>query len=118
MAKKKREDGKDGPYLAAAVFCEQVIQGNDGVLTPIRIIDQYHAPIPANAPEDFPSKEKRLLVPTVAFLSFKSGKSGGGEHTLRLVMESPSGDRANTKDQQIELTSPAHGGANLVLPFA
>jgi hypothetical protein len=114
MAKKQRKKKPRGPYLAAAFFCEQVIKSEDGALTPVRITDQIKVLIPANAPADFPSEQNRLPVRMSGLLSFKSGDFPG-EHTLRLVMESPSGKVEKMHEQKIPFSDPPQGGGNLIL---
>ena len=57
-----------GPYLAAAVFCEKVLQERDGVASLIRIIDRTTVTLGKDAPPDLPVTLEPML-----FLSFKSG---------------------------------------------
>ena len=40
MARKKKRQRKGGPYIAAAFFCEGVIEDKLGTLSAIRIIDR------------------------------------------------------------------------------
>ncbi|HJT33610.1 MAG TPA: hypothetical protein VJ783_16310, partial [Pirellulales bacterium] len=114
MAKKRprRQRPKRGPYIAAAVFCESVIEGKDNCLTPVRIIDSITAAIDPSAPPDFPSKENRLSVGVWSVVILKSGDSPG-EHSVRLVVESPSGTKKTGYEQVLTLSEPAHGGINL-----
>jgi hypothetical protein len=115
MAKRKKQGKKKrGPYLAAAFFCDQIVQGNDGALTPVRISDQTHIAISANVPPDFPSKENRLFVPMAGLLSFKTGDFPG-EHTVRIIMESPSGEVKSAFEQKVQFSHPPHGGGNVIL---
>jgi hypothetical protein len=119
MARRKKQTNKPtkkqrGPYLAAAFFCDQVVKGSDEALTPVRITDQIHVAIAPNAPADFPSKENRIPVQMAALLSFKTGDFPG-EHTVRILMESPSGDRSEAHLQKVQFSEPPHGGANLIL---
>src|SRR5260370_17336461 len=101
MAKKKRKiDG--GPYLAAAFFCEQVIESKDGSLSAIRIIDQIQVAIPANLPADVPSKENRVAVNMAGLLSFKTGYARPGQHTVRVIMRSPSGKKNQTSPPLVD----------------
>jgi Family of unknown function (DUF6941) len=112
MAKRAKKTG--GPYLAAAFFCETVLEDKDGALTPIRIIDQINILIPQNAPADFPSEENRISVPAMAVLSFRTGDSPGN-HTIRVVMESPTGKRNPPFEQTLPFSEVKHGGANIRL---
>jgi hypothetical protein len=113
MAKKKKKTG--GPYLAAAFFCENVLESKDGLLTPIRILDQITLPIPADVPADFPSKENPAIVTMSGLLSFKTGYWRAGQHTVRTIMHSPSGKKPQAVENNLEFSRPPQGGANLIL---
>jgi hypothetical protein len=114
MAKSsKAKKKKGGPHLAAALFCERIIEDkDDGALSAIRIIDQINIEIEAGAPPDFPSETNRIPVSMQALLMFKTGDSPGN-HTVRLVMESPSGKSQEVLERTIPFTQPPHGGANI-----
>ncbi|MBI2217108.1 MAG: hypothetical protein HYU51_07415 [Candidatus Rokubacteria bacterium] len=63
-----------GPYLQIAAFCENVIEGKDGVLSLIRVIDRFvHTAVGAGAPEKMPA----VPVNAHLVLSFKSGFAKG-----------------------------------------
>jgi hypothetical protein len=111
MARSKKQH-TGGPYLAAAVFCENVIQGADGALSAIRIVDRLTILISADAPEDVPSENKRLTASLWALLSFKTGYSTGS-HEVGLVLHSPSGKKQPLEKHQLTLSSEPHGGGNL-----
>src|SRR5262245_54605911 len=112
MAKKKPAK-KGGPYLAAAFFCDAVIEDRaDGALSAIRIIDTINIVLPATP--DFPSEENALPVAVAGILSFKSGDSPGG-HVVRVVMNSPSGKKSPPFEQTLTLVETEQGGANLIL---
>lgn len=101
-----------GPYLAAAFYCEGIIEDKlDGALTAVRIIDTVKIILPPEAPADFPSDSNRLPVHIHALLIFKSG-SAPGEHRVKVVAESPSGKRQTIKEQTLPLTQPPQGGLN------
>jgi hypothetical protein len=88
---KKNRRSFGGPYLAAALFCESIIEDKrDGALTAVRIIDTIKIVLGPEAPHDFPSDANRLPVTIHALLSFKSG-SASGDHIIKVVSESPSG---------------------------
>jgi hypothetical protein len=109
------EQGKksSGPYLAAAFFCESVIEDkHDNALSAIRIIDQVNLVLSSNAPSDFPSEQTRLPVPISGILSFKTG-GAPGEHIVRVEMVSPSGKRSLAHKQTLVCSKEEHGGANL-----
>jgi len=102
-----------GPYLAAAFFCESLIEDKaDGALTAVRIIDSMVVQLGPDAAPDFPSDENRLPIQIHALLTFKSGDSPGN-HAIKVVAESPSGKRQTILEQTLPLSPPPHGGANL-----
>ncbi|OFV91455.1 MAG: hypothetical protein A3G76_15610 [Acidobacteria bacterium RIFCSPLOWO2_12_FULL_65_11] len=77
-----------GPYVAAAVFCEKVLQERDGVASLIRIIDRTTVTaLGKDAPED-PS----VTLEQTLFLSFKAGFARG-KMTVAIQPVSPSGQR-------------------------
>lgn len=114
MAEQRKKSKKTGgPYLAAAFFCETILEDKyDNTLSAIRIIDQIIFTIDPFAPPDFPSESKKIPVPVTGLLAFRSGDSPG-EHVVRLVMESPSGKLNPAADQAIQLTPQPNGGMNL-----
>ncbi len=76
-----------GPYLAAALICEKVLQEKDGTISIIRMVDRVTLTAPAAlSPEQLP------LVPInlYAFISLKSG-SAKGRSTIKWRIEPPSG---------------------------
>lgn len=114
-AKKRPVKKAGGPYLAAAFFCESTIEDKqDGALTAVRIIDTITFQIDPSAPDDFPSETKRLPVPVSGILSFKTGDSPG-DHTIRLVAQSPSGKSQTILEKVVPFTLQPQGGANIRL---
>jgi hypothetical protein len=115
MAKASKQSKKSGPHLAAAFFCEGIIEdANDHSLSAIRIVDTFRIVLPPTAPEGFPSETNRLPVHISGLLSFKTGDSPG-EHVVRLVAESPSGKKQTVLEQTITLTDAPQGGTNVRL---
>src|SRR5438128_972546 len=92
MAKLRKQSKKraGGPYLAAAVFCDSIVEGADKTMSVIRIVDRVNLTIPADAPPEIPSKDKPVPVTMNALISFRTG-SGMGKHEIGMVVESPSG---------------------------
>jgi len=79
----------NGPYLNAALICEKVLQEKDEINSIIRIVDRVVITTAASSsPEKMPPTQLNLNV----FLSFKSGSSRG-RHTIKWVVETPSGIR-------------------------
>jgi hypothetical protein len=113
--KKKPAKRTDGPYLAAAFFCESIIEDKrDGALTAVRMVDTISLQLPHDTPEDFPSETTRLPVPVAGVLSFKSGGSPG-DHMIRLIAQSPSGKSETVLEQNVALDSQPQGGVNIRL---
>jgi hypothetical protein len=78
-----------GPFVSVANFCENVIEGKDGVLSLIRLIDrQMIVTQGPNAPEDMPKQQFRNYL----VISLKAG-AARGRHDLKLYREDPSGLR-------------------------
>jgi hypothetical protein len=113
MAKRKKQTGKGGPYLAAALLCETIIEDKqDGAMSAIRIVDQFSLTLSPTTPPDFPSEAQRLPVHTPVLLMFKTGNSPG-EHVIRLDLESPSGKSETVHEQTISFGPKPNAGANL-----
>lgn len=74
-----------GPWLQAAVFCENVIQDREGVLSLIRVVDR----VIIRAVGDTPPAE----VPET-------------EHELRMVVMLKSGDARGRRGLQVDMESP------------
>jgi hypothetical protein len=112
MAKTNKPEKKGGPYLAAACFCNNVIEDKLGTISGIQIIDQIIVQLPPNAPPDFPSEENRLMVPIWALIVFRTGYSPG-RHTVKLVCVSPSGKKepGQGDGQTVNFTPQEYGGA-------
>ena len=82
----KREKG--GPYLAAALLCEKVLDEKDGVKSAIRIIDRItHTATGPSPPTEMESFEYDLCL----LLKFKSGRARG-VHTVKVQPAKPSGE--------------------------
>jgi hypothetical protein len=115
MAKISKLPRKSGPHLAAAFFCDGIIEdAKDHALSAIRMVDTFRIVLPSSAPKDFPSETNRLPVPVSGLLSFKTGDSPG-EHVVKLVVESPSGKKQTVYEQHFILGKEPTGGANIRL---
>jgi hypothetical protein len=114
MAKKQKTPAQKigGPYLAAAIFCETILDGADKSLTAIRIHDGTLFTLHHDAPADMPSQEKPVVMKKSFLLAFKSGDSPG-KHRLQVVTESPSGKRTEAINQDVELEDTPAGGLNI-----
>lgn len=101
-----------GPFLAAAVFCESILEDKDRVISVIRVIDGCQVFITPNAPPEVPSKAVPVQVSQNVLVSFRSGDAPG-KHLLKLVLEQPDGKRSDIAEQEIELSPEPHGGSNI-----
>ena len=100
-----------GPYVKAALFVNQVIEGKDDVLSLIRVIDRIVTTAQGSAP---PNEMPPVTGFTMhAVLMFVSGKARG-RHQVRLVREAPSGDRSDRWSGAL-LLEGEHKGQNLNL---
>ena len=106
---------KPKPYIAAACFCEVLIEGKDKALSVIRIVDTYT--VPELSTDQLPSD----AVPAIRITGLIALKSGDvtGSHNIRLVLENPLKERKDVSPPggwPVVLSGGA-GGVNLVLRF-
>lgn len=81
--------GHSRPHIAAAFFCERLIEDKDGVLTVVRIVDRItHTAVGSGTPQVMPPVPVNLTL----LVSFKSGDARG-RHELSVYVEAPSGLR-------------------------
>ena len=76
-----------GPYLKAAVFCSDVIEGKDGVLSLIRVIDRLTV---TGAGPQPPSAMPTIMSRLKLALMFISGRARG-THNVNIRIERPDG---------------------------
>jgi hypothetical protein len=101
-----------GPLLQTAVFCETVIEGKDGPISIIRIIDRLTVEASGpDAPDNMPPVQGRMT----AVLTFKSG-SAKGRSQLRFEMEKPNTDRKVIWTGSMHAEAPDRG-QNFVIRF-
>lgn len=81
-----------GPFLQAAVFCEKVLQEQDGVISAIRVVDRMTF---ALAGKDAPEKMPPMNLAITLLVRFKSGDASG-EHELNVKPIAPSGKQLAT----------------------
>lgn len=78
---------ENGPYLRAAVLCENVIEDKQGVLSLIRIVDRFQqVAVGPGAPTEMPP----LPVSVHLVLMFTSGEARGRSE-IRLAIRKPDG---------------------------
>jgi hypothetical protein len=104
------------PYVAAAFFCERLIEGKDGVFSVIRIVDRAQVEVGSNDPSLLQVLQERNILPiwpTTIFLSIKAGPATG-KANIEIIAQRPSGKRTSLHSFPIELKG-ADQGANFVL---
>jgi len=102
-----------GPFLAAALLCENILEEKDGVLSAIRIVDRIiHGARGPNPPEDMPPVPVNLR----ALISLKSG-AARGRFAVGIVLEKPSGQREPAVEIPVLLEGEDRG-ANLNIALA
>ena len=97
-----------GPFLAMAVLCDSVIEGKDGVLSLIRLIDQVNVLVPFKTE---PPMEAPVIL-TFA-LGFKAGNAKG-TYSVRLEAEGPTGRQTHLGDVSLSFQGPPEQGANII----
>jgi hypothetical protein len=97
MAKGKKPANRPAkPLLAAAVFCDKVLEEmSDGTMSAVRIIDTVTVTIPHDH-----DPEERVPIRLNALIAFRSGDVKG-ERTLRLKMRTPAGKRKIVMEKPI-----------------
>jgi hypothetical protein len=75
-----------GPYLKAALLCDEIIEGKDGVLSLIRVVDRLTVTAAGAAPGAMPPVPHRLKL----VIMLISGQARG-THTVTVMIETPDG---------------------------
>jgi hypothetical protein len=101
---------RSGPHLAAAFVAEKVLQEQDGVLTPVRIIDRMMFLIPSG--QDHPEP-----VPLTLVVALKSG-GARGSYPLAVTLENPIGQQIPLAPPNTVFLEGEERGVNLLVPFA
>lgn len=99
-----------GPYVQVAAFCDQVIEGKDGVLSLIRLVDTLtHAEVGPQPPLEMPPVPYKLKL----VLTLKSGRARG-RYEIRIVPRLPSGETKPPFVTSIHLEGDERG-MNLIM---
>lgn len=107
--KKRSRKKLGGPFLAAAFFCEKVIEDEDGALSALRIVDACS--IREVAAGDVPF-ERPVIVSILALVILRSGDAAG-PHELAVVPELPDGTRMDTESREVFLPEAPNGGTTM-----
>jgi hypothetical protein len=102
----------NGPFVTAAFICDQVIEGKDGTLTAVRIIDRFVVTA-RGAAGRLPPAMPPQPIPLTMLISLKSG-GARGRHTVSLRPEKPSGQRLEAVDFPILLEGEERGANQIV----
>ena len=77
------------PYVQTAVFCEQVLDQSEGVVSAIRIFDRLNLQPPAEPPSGTPPDAKPAILVRI-LLMLKSGPVRS-KREIRIVYKAPNG---------------------------
>lgn len=99
-----------GPYLAAAFFCDRVLQEKDGVLSFIRVVDRWNV-IGASATMTPTAIQSTLVV------LFKSGILRDSAQ-ITVTPVTPTGEHMSPVVSPILFEGDDDRGAGMVLPLA
>jgi hypothetical protein len=102
-----------GPFLTAALFCEDLSHDDEGVLTIHRVVESLTFEIPADAPADSLSPEIPFTHQLGFYLVFKTDR-GDGKHHVKLVCEHPDKTESVVFDAPL-VAQPMHNGCSLAL---
>lgn len=101
-----------GPFVSLAVFCENVIQDKDGVLTLVRILDEITVSAQGDdAPEEMPPGG---IIPLNIVVGLKPGQALGGQ-TIQVVFEHPDGIRKEGPKVPVHFSGAPNAGQNVHL---
>lgn len=105
----------EGPYLAFALFCERVLQEQDGVLSAIRIVDRLVVQKSPLAGKKKGGPDPIPVLPITMLIGLKSGGFGGvGMLSVRAI--APSGKEFPQRSEvMVELKGDDGGGANVII---
>jgi hypothetical protein len=113
MAKRRKQQDTETPYLAAALFCEKVLTETDNVLSAIRVVDTVNlTPFP-----DRPAAGMIIPLPITLLVMIKTGNAQGEQEILLRVVP-PSGKGEEVGKWQFVLTSPPESGVAFKVPVS
>lgn len=102
---------EQGPYVKAAFFCDLMIRGDDGVLTPVRMVDRLtQRAVGQDPPDDMPP----LTWNGTLHVALTAGRAQGRAQ-VRISIEKPSGERSELARQDVQFGSD-HTAVGIVAP--
>jgi hypothetical protein len=111
---KARTRKTGGPFLAAAVFCDNILEEKpsegkqSGVVSAIRIFDTITVRVPPDMP---PTLSPGVRIS--ALIVFRAGDSSG-KHSLHVIMNTPDGKRMPAGNKtEVRFRGKGHFGANV-----
>lgn len=103
----------EGPFIQLAALCEQVIEGKDGTLSLIRVIDTWTSiAVGADAPEQLPPFELHATF----ILALKAG-AARGRYSYNVEHDAPSGKRTPLATVDVTFRGGASEGINILSPL-
>ena len=96
------------PVVGLACLCEKVLTEKDGVITLVRLVDQFTAVVPPNLPEGFKPHISMTLVLNLRAAGLT------GKHDVRIVMHGPT-KAADPQDFVVEFPPGDLSAVNLLL---
>ena len=105
-----QEQFSQGPYLAAAFLCENILMEADGVASAIRIVDRINHTVALPEP---PAQMEPFDYQLTLYVSFKAG-SARGPMPLEVRMEKPSGESQNPFRATVNFEGDDERGVNVV----
>ncbi|OGF57218.1 MAG: hypothetical protein A2Z21_02135 [Candidatus Fraserbacteria bacterium RBG_16_55_9] len=95
----------EGPYVAAAIFCDKLLKEEDGVLSAVRIVDRVIRTVKGpRAPEEMTAFPFKLG----ALISLKSGTIKG-KRTITWGMTDPNGKIIGRQSFDVVFQGEQHG---------
>jgi len=99
-----------GPYLAAAFFCEKALTERDGVISFIRVVDQWNV---RGASETMPP----TVIQAMLVILMKSGIFRGSTQIV-VTPTSPSGVEMPSISFPVEFRGDDQHGSGIIVPMA
>lgn len=101
---------EEGPYIQIAAFCDQVIEGKDGAISLIRVIDTLvHIETGLEPPGGMPPVDYSIKL----VLALKPGRAKG-RHDIRIIAELASGETKTPLARSIYMDGEERG-ANIIM---